>query len=117
MPSSVMLGSRPRICLTRAYSSAVRPCSAAISGVTLISTLAVAIFSNVLLTSPSAIFSISVDSVIGIGENRQRKWNTREVIQQPANSHRNLFISFVVGVSHFRHVPQYGADVRLPAAT
>src|SRR5262249_6621655 len=43
MPSSVMFGSRPRICLTRAYSSAVRPCSAAISGVTRISVDAVAI--------------------------------------------------------------------------
>src|SRR5215471_1664045 len=43
MPSSVMLGSRPRMCFTRAYSSALRPCSAAISGVTLISVLAVAI--------------------------------------------------------------------------
>src|SRR5467141_148495 len=42
MPSSVMLGSRPRICFTRAYSSAVSPCSAAISTVTLISVLAVA---------------------------------------------------------------------------
>src|SRR6266478_2714851 len=42
IPSSVMFGSRPRICFTRAYSSAVRPCSAAISGVTLISVLAVA---------------------------------------------------------------------------
>src|SRR5580658_2407635 len=43
MPSSVMLGSRPRICWMRAYSSRVTPCSAAISGVTLISALAVAI--------------------------------------------------------------------------
>src|SRR5579859_7048932 len=43
MPSSVMFGSRPRICFTRAYSSAVNPCSAAISGVTLISVGAVAI--------------------------------------------------------------------------
>src|ERR1700719_2146464 len=43
IPSSVMLGSRPRIFLTRAYSSDVRPCSAAISGVTLISVGAVAI--------------------------------------------------------------------------
>src|ERR1700680_2219238 len=43
MPSSVMFGSRPRICLTRAYSSAVRPCSAATSGVTLISVGALAI--------------------------------------------------------------------------
>src|SRR6266481_4157543 len=42
MPSSVMFGSRPRMCLTRAYSSAVSPCSAAISGVTLISVDAVA---------------------------------------------------------------------------
>src|SRR6266849_6058192 len=42
MPSSVMFGSRPRICFTRAYSSAVSPCSAAISRVTLISVLAVA---------------------------------------------------------------------------
>src|SRR5260370_14376299 len=31
IPSSVMFGSRPSICLTRAYSSAGRPCSAAIS--------------------------------------------------------------------------------------
>src|SRR5712692_2017243 len=44
MPSSVMLGSRPRISFTRAYSSAVRPCSATISGVTRISVGAVAIF-------------------------------------------------------------------------
>src|ERR1700730_16129067 len=43
MPSSVIFGSRPRICLTRAYSSAVRPCSAATSGVTLISVGALAI--------------------------------------------------------------------------
>src|SRR5580658_1345431 len=43
MPSSVMLGSRPSIFLTRAYSSDVNPCSAAISGVTLISVNAVAI--------------------------------------------------------------------------
>src|ERR1700758_1330835 len=43
IPSSVMLGSRPRICFTRAYSSEVSPCSAAISGVTLISVGAVAI--------------------------------------------------------------------------
>src|ERR1700756_2863309 len=43
IPSSVMFGSRPRICFTRAYSSAVRPCSAAISGVTRISVGAVAI--------------------------------------------------------------------------
>src|SRR5439155_11337374 len=43
MPSSVMLGSRPRIFWMRAYSSAVTPCSAAISGVTLISVSAVAI--------------------------------------------------------------------------
>src|SRR5437867_4419811 len=43
MPSSVMFGSRPRICLTREYSSEVRPCSAAISGVTRISVGAVAI--------------------------------------------------------------------------
>src|ERR1700680_3251914 len=43
MPSSVIFGSRLRICFTRAYSSAVRPCSAAISGVTLISVGAVAI--------------------------------------------------------------------------
>src|SRR5271168_897725 len=43
MPSSVMFGSRPRIFWTRAYSSEVRPCSAAISAVTLISVLAVAI--------------------------------------------------------------------------
>src|SRR5260370_17700277 len=42
IPSSVMFGSRPSICFTRAYSSAVSPCSAAISGVTLISVLAVA---------------------------------------------------------------------------
>src|SRR6266852_1278093 len=42
IPSSVMFGSRPRICFTRAYSSAVSPCSAAISRVTLISVLAVA---------------------------------------------------------------------------
>src|SRR5260370_36772437 len=39
-----MFGSRPRIVLTRAYSAALRPCSAAISGVTRISVLAVAIF-------------------------------------------------------------------------
>src|SRR5260370_35639346 len=44
MPSSVMLGSRPRICWRRAYSSGVTPCSAAISGVTRISVLAVAMF-------------------------------------------------------------------------
>src|SRR5216684_328568 len=44
MPSSVMLGSRPRICWMRAYSSGVTPCSAAISGVTRISVLAVAMF-------------------------------------------------------------------------
>src|ERR1700722_19901270 len=54
MPSSVMLGSRPRICWMRAYSSRVTPCSAAISGVTLISALAVAI-SKVL--SPFSRFS------------------------------------------------------------
>src|SRR5882757_8247273 len=42
IPNSVMFGSRPRICLTREYSSAVSPCSAAISGVTLISVDAVA---------------------------------------------------------------------------
>src|SRR5260370_14778526 len=44
MPSSVMLGSRPRIFWMRAYSSGVTPCSAAISGVTRISVLAVAMF-------------------------------------------------------------------------
>src|SRR5258708_6232016 len=44
MPSSVMLGSRPRICWMRAYSCGVTPCSAAISGVTRISVLAVAMF-------------------------------------------------------------------------
>src|SRR2546428_13332283 len=44
MPSSVMFGSRPRICITPSYSAAERPCSAAISDVTLISMLAVAIF-------------------------------------------------------------------------
>src|SRR5580658_4567146 len=43
MPSSVMFGSRPSIFLTRAYSSEVSPCSAAISGVTLTSVGAVAI--------------------------------------------------------------------------
>src|SRR5580704_3853096 len=43
IPSSVMFGSRPRICWMRAYSSRVTPCSPAISGVTLISVLAVAI--------------------------------------------------------------------------
>src|ERR1700738_3830822 len=43
IPSSVMLGSRPRIFLTRAYSSDVKPCSAAISGVTLISAGAMAL--------------------------------------------------------------------------
>src|SRR5256885_9711028 len=43
MPSSVMFGSRPRIFWMRAYSSAVTPCSATISGVTLISVSAVAI--------------------------------------------------------------------------
>src|SRR5690242_79182 len=37
-----MLGSRPRICWMRAYSSRVTPCSPAISGVTFISVLAVA---------------------------------------------------------------------------
>src|SRR5579863_4583652 len=37
MPSSVMLGSRPRIFWMRAYSSGVRPCSAATSGVTRVS--------------------------------------------------------------------------------
>src|SRR5579864_1658312 len=37
MPSSVKFGSRARIFWMRAYSSAVRPCSAASSGVTLIS--------------------------------------------------------------------------------
>src|SRR5262249_37449412 len=51
MPSSVMLGSRPRIFWMRAYSSAVTPCSAAISGVTLISMLAVAI--EILCFNPS----------------------------------------------------------------
>src|SRR5580693_8239896 len=49
MPSSVMFGSRPKIFLTRAYSSDVRPCSAAISGVTLISVGAVAITLDSLL--------------------------------------------------------------------
>src|SRR5216684_4563035 len=44
MPSSVMFGSRTRICWMRAYSSGVTPCSAAISGVTRISVLAVAMF-------------------------------------------------------------------------
>src|SRR5713226_487267 len=44
MPSSVMFGSRPRICWMRAYSSLDTPCSAAISGVTRISVLAVAMF-------------------------------------------------------------------------
>src|SRR5216684_7934354 len=44
MPSSVMLGPRPRICWMRAYSSGVTPCSAAMSGVTRISVLAVAMF-------------------------------------------------------------------------
>src|SRR5437870_4854916 len=43
IPSSVMFGSRPRIFWMRAYSSFVTPCSAATSGVTLISMLAVAI--------------------------------------------------------------------------
>src|SRR5271156_1448954 len=43
MPSSVMFGSRPSIFLTRAYSSDVSPCSAAISAVALISVGAVAI--------------------------------------------------------------------------
>src|ERR1700733_6571742 len=37
MPSSVKVGTRPRIFWTRAYSSGVRPCSAANSAVTLIS--------------------------------------------------------------------------------
>src|ERR1700691_1375918 len=37
IPSSVMFGSRPRIFWMRAYSSGVRPCSAATCGVTLIS--------------------------------------------------------------------------------
>src|SRR6266852_2862029 len=46
MPSSVIFGSRPRICWMRAYSLRVTPCSAAISGVTRISVLAVAIFKS-----------------------------------------------------------------------
>src|SRR5579864_6552776 len=50
IPSSVMLGSRPRICWMRAYSSRVTPCSEAISGVTLTSTLAVAICTIVALS-------------------------------------------------------------------
>ena len=55
MPSSVMFGSRPRIFLTRAYSSAVSPCSAAISGVTLISVGAVAITLDSLLRQKNEI--------------------------------------------------------------
>src|ERR1700756_2121200 len=43
IPSSVIFGSRPRIFCMCVYSSFVTPCSAAISGVTLISMLAVAI--------------------------------------------------------------------------
>jgi hypothetical protein len=43
IPNSVIFGSRRKIFCIRAYSSAVTPCSAAISGVTLISMLAVAI--------------------------------------------------------------------------
>src|SRR5580700_4689682 len=57
MPSSVMLGSRPRICWMRAYSSRVTPCSAAISGVTLISALAVAIFT---FRGPSLDFRLEI---------------------------------------------------------
>src|SRR2546430_540012 len=53
MPSSVMFGSRPKIFWIRAYSSAVTPCSAAISGVTLISVSAVAI-SNLVSKSYTA---------------------------------------------------------------
>src|SRR5579859_326550 len=61
MPSSVMLGSRPRICWMRAYSSRVTPCSAAISGVTFISALAVAIW-TVRIPSADFLFEIPLKS-------------------------------------------------------
>src|SRR5271170_3383298 len=61
MPSSVMLGSRSRICWMRSYSSRVTPCSAAISGVTLISALAVAICA-VLFPSVHFLFEIAIKS-------------------------------------------------------
>src|SRR2546426_217016 len=52
MPSSVRLGSRPRMASTRAYSSAVRPWSAASSGVTFISVSSITLMIRV---SPSAV--------------------------------------------------------------
>src|SRR5580698_11608077 len=56
-----MLGSRPRICWIRVYSSRVTPCSAAISGVALISALAVAICTR---SGPlvSLCFEIAIES-------------------------------------------------------
>src|SRR5208283_228348 len=50
MPSSVMFGSRLKIFWIRVYSSRVMPCSATISGVTLISVCAVAMCSLFLLS-------------------------------------------------------------------
>src|SRR5437879_3947318 len=52
MPSSVRLGSRPRMASTRAYSSAVRPWSAASSGVAFISVSSITLMIRV---SPSAV--------------------------------------------------------------
>src|ERR1700680_3010329 len=54
MPSSVKFGSRPRIFWMREYSSAVRPCSAASSGVTLISVSNIDFEADKLMKTPVA---------------------------------------------------------------
>src|SRR5690349_2603219 len=105
MPSSVMLGSRPRIFWMRANSSAVTPCSAAIAGVTLISVVAVAIFRAItrllefhISQFPFATFltKIKIQSVLperrGIDRSRRKKQRHLSVRRALRIGYESLFL-------------------------
>src|SRR5262249_61267712 len=103
MPSSVMFGSRPRICLTRAYSSVVRPCSAAISGVTLISVAAVAIFSQRKNEKRREISRFAAQRTKPV---RQKNWAASlEITVRGGGPTRGGFCGAQRGWAHDREIP------------